>query len=273
MSALQIYYYLNRNYISNHKIKFSPWNFCVGILVLLLTRTGAGPSANKLQNSFLDSCVKCVFLYVSWLTFFSGTVGKVSSWSKILTKYKGFLITLTIIEFMTCFHEFSKYESTNFATNISQLKKKTNSLCVKKCSFCSFLNIWQNQNKYYTILGKKNRRKIRENMWWTIPISWAARRDTWVICHFLKTKSLLGSPNNITKKDIKQLVSILKLWNKWVKRLMLTYNWPFLCMDKGGILRKDLTFVLSRCGPILIFFFCGSSFFTSSTMGKNISKL
>ena len=61
------------------KIKFSPWNFCVGIFVLLLTRTGAGPSANKLQNSFLDNCVKCVFLYVSWLTFFSGTVGKVSS--------------------------------------------------------------------------------------------------------------------------------------------------------------------------------------------------
>ena len=109
-------------------------------------------------------------------------------------------------------------------------------------------------------------------MWWTIPISWAARRDKWVICHFLKTKSLLGSPNNITKKDIKQLVSILKLWNKWVKRLMLTYNWPFLCMDKGGILRKDLTFVLSRCGPILIFFFCGSSFFTSSTVGKKYKQ-
>jgi hypothetical protein len=29
-----------------------------------------------------------------------------------------------IVEFTTCFHEFSKYESTNFFTNISQLKKK-----------------------------------------------------------------------------------------------------------------------------------------------------
>ena len=31
-----------------------------------------------------------------------------------------------LIEFTTCFHESSKYKSTNFFTNVFQLKKKTN---------------------------------------------------------------------------------------------------------------------------------------------------
>ena len=44
----------------------------------------------------------------------------------------------SIIEFTTCFHEFFEYESTNFFTNTSQLKKKTNSLLVKKGIFTQF---------------------------------------------------------------------------------------------------------------------------------------
>ena len=36
----------------------------------------------------------------------------------------------SIIELTTCFHEVSVYESTNFFTHKSQLKKETNSLCL-----------------------------------------------------------------------------------------------------------------------------------------------
>jgi hypothetical protein len=43
--------------------------------------------------------------------------------------------TPAIIEFTTYFHEFPKSESTKNLTNISQLKKKTNSLLVKKGHF------------------------------------------------------------------------------------------------------------------------------------------
>ena len=64
---------------------------------------------------------------------------------------------VTIIKLTTCFHEFSKYESTNFFTNIFQLKKKTSFLLVKKKEISqSILSIWENQNKYYTIFGRKN---------------------------------------------------------------------------------------------------------------------
>ena len=66
---------------------------------------------------------------------------------------------LTIIEFKTCFHEFSKYEYTNFFTNVSlQLKKKTNFfqnirttvLCLQKCS---------------NLLWEKNVLVIQKNFW------------------------------------------------------------------------------------------------------------
>ena len=40
--------------------------------------------------------------------------------------------SLSINELTAWFHEFSEYDSTNFVTNISQLKKGTNSLLVKK---------------------------------------------------------------------------------------------------------------------------------------------
>ena len=44
--------------------------------------------------------------------------------------------TPAIMEFTSCFHEFSKSESTNFLTNISQLKYRIiNSLLVKKWQF------------------------------------------------------------------------------------------------------------------------------------------
>ena len=46
----------------------------------------------------------------------------------------------SIFEFTTCFHEFFQYKSTNFFTNTSQLKKKTNSL-FKTGSFIPVLRI------------------------------------------------------------------------------------------------------------------------------------
>ena len=64
---------------------------------------------------------------------------------------------MTIIEFMTCFHEFSKYESTNFLTNLSQLKKKTNFLLVK-IFFLSFEHLRKSKqiSHYVKMFGRKN---------------------------------------------------------------------------------------------------------------------
>ena len=56
-----------------------------------------------------------------------------------------------IIEFMTCFHEFSEHESANFLTNICWLKKTNIFLVV----VFSALNSWVNQNSYYIIFGQK----------------------------------------------------------------------------------------------------------------------
>ena len=51
----------------------------------------------------------------------------------------GDLKKTSVIEFTTWFHEFSKYESTNFFTNTSQLKKQTNLIGQKKAFlFLSF---------------------------------------------------------------------------------------------------------------------------------------
>ena len=72
----------------------------------------------------------------------------------------GDLKKTSVIEFTTWFHEFSKYESTIFFTNTSQLKKQTN-LIGQKRHFCfSVLSIWENQNKYYIIFCGKNRRFV-----------------------------------------------------------------------------------------------------------------
>ena len=61
-------------------------------------------------------------------------------------------LALTNNELTTCFHEFFKYKSTIFFTNISQLKKKTNFLWVEKGFFFSFEHL------------KKS--KILCNVWW-----------------------------------------------------------------------------------------------------------
>ena len=46
----------------------------------------------------------------------------------------------SIIEFTTCFHELSEYESTNYFTSISQLKKRAQIPCwSKKVFFPQFL--------------------------------------------------------------------------------------------------------------------------------------
>jgi hypothetical protein len=70
------------------------------------------------------------------------TLSKIAETTAVIahsTKIKGQTRPfVTIIELTTCFHEFSEYESANFFTNISQLKKKTNPLLVQKGIFSQF---------------------------------------------------------------------------------------------------------------------------------------
>ena len=55
-----------------------------------------------------------------------------------------------IFELMTCFHEFSKHESTNFFTNISQLKKQTNFWVFEKMKTNNLFVTSKNQNHEFT---------------------------------------------------------------------------------------------------------------------------
>ena len=118
----------------------------------------------------------------------------------------------SIIELKTCFHKFYKYESTNFPTNIFQLKKKTNFLLIKKCIIFSVLSIWENQNKCFTIIDRKNS--------WKHVVSLTFEICATAFFQFLKTvQNSFGSKNTISHVYLKVKATLKHIDNRNV-------TWP-----------------------------------------------
>ena len=113
---------------------------------------------------------------MEFFIFIAGRIEQIKSWSHIFGirtlshQFQGYtVIPLTIIELTTCF-----YESTNFLTNISQLKKINKFLISKNAFLFTVLSIWEIQNKYYIMFGKKiedSYSEIRESMSWAWPLN------------------------------------------------------------------------------------------------------
>ena len=103
------------------------------------------------SKAIRDKNINCTELNIFCIGFFSQICSCITAITKINTTVVAlakfvirmrptsvFILGGTIIELTTCFHEFSQYESTNFFTNISQLKK--NSLFKTVIFFLSFDN-------------------------------------------------------------------------------------------------------------------------------------